>query len=89
MRLQSPSLTLRLKPREILNVPSDRDAGVSVCVTRGSVWITEDRRPDDIVLERGQCHAGGRRASMLIYGLEDAELRIDDVAADRAAALPA
>ena len=83
MRLQSPSVTLRLKPREIVSLPSDSGAGVSVCVTRGSVWITEDRRPDDIVLERGQCHAGTRRAAMLIYGLEDAELRIGDVGSGR------
>ena len=84
MRLQSPSLTLRLKPREIVSLPSDSGSGVSVCVTHGSVWITEDRRADDIVLERGQCHAAARRASMLIYGLEDAEVRIDDLRRDRA-----
>ena len=78
MRLDSPSLTLHLQPRQVVNLPKAGPAGVSVSVTSGSVWITEDRRSDDIVLEPGQSHRSQRRSGLMIYGLGAAEIRIED-----------
>ena len=80
MHLNSPSLSLHLKPRQIVTLPDIGGKGVSVSVTRGSVWITQDRNLADIVLEPGQSHSSKRRGQMLIYGLSDAEVEITDMA---------
>jgi hypothetical protein len=81
MHLQSQSLSLHLKPRQIVSLPDTGGAGVSVSVTRGSVWITQDRDIADIVLESGQTHASRRRGQILIYGLQDADVEIVEPAA--------
>jgi len=31
-------------------------AGSTVCAVEGSVWITEENQPKDIVLEHGACY---------------------------------
>jgi hypothetical protein len=79
MHLNSPSLSLHLKPRQIVTLPDTGGQGVSVSVTRGSVWITQDRDLADIVLEPGQSHSSKRRGQMLIYGLSDAEVEIAEM----------
>ena len=81
MHLNSPSLSLHIKPRQIVTLPDTGGKGVSVSVsvTRGSVWITQDRDLADIVLEPGQSHASKRRGQMLIYGLSDAEVEIAEM----------
>jgi Protein of unknown function (DUF2917) len=76
MRFDSNALTVRLKPRQILSLPGK--PGACVRVRRGSVWITEDRNQADIVLEPGQSHASAHAGTTLIYGLEDAEIDIED-----------
>ncbi len=78
MRFDSPSIHLHLKPRQIVSLPQTRGARVSV--VSGSVWITEDRDLNDIVLLPGQSHIGHGPGSMLIYGLEDADVDIEDAA---------
>ena len=80
MRLTSQSVTLHLKPRQIVSLPDAGANGVSVSVKSGSVWITEDDEFADIVLESGQSHASHKRGLMLIYGLADAEVSIEDTA---------
>lgn len=80
MHLNSPSLSLHLKPRQIVSLPDTGGQGVSVSVTRGSVWITQDHDIADIVLEPGQTHASRRRGQMLIYGLKDADVEIAEMA---------
>lgn len=79
MHLNSPSLSLHLKPRQIVSLPDTGGKGVSVSVTRGSVWITQDRDLADIVLEPGQTHATTQRGQMLIYGLQDADVEIAEM----------
>jgi len=78
MRFESPSIHLHLKLRQIVSLPQTRGARVSV--SSGSVWITEDRDSNDIVLMPGQSHVGNGTGSMLIYGLEDADVDIEDAA---------
>lgn len=80
MHLNSQSLSLHLKPRQIVSLPDTGGTGVSVSVTRGSVWITQDRDIADIVLEPGQSHASRRRGQLLIYGLSDADVEIAEMA---------
>ena len=78
MRFDSQSLTLHLKPRQIVSLPQDGRKGVSVSVQSGSVWITEDHNHADIVLEEGQSHASHKAGLMLIYGLAEADVHIED-----------
>lgn len=78
MRFDSPSIHIHLKPRQIVSLPHTRGARISV--VSGSVWITEDRDLNDIVLMPGQSHIGHGPGSMLIYGLEDADVDIEDAA---------
>ena len=89
MRLDSSALSLHLKRRQIVSLPDTGGAGVSVSVTSGSVWITQDHDLNDIVLERGQTHASPRRGQLLIYGLEEAEVEITEASADPATRLHA
>jgi hypothetical protein len=79
MRFDSNAVTVHLKPRQILSLPGN--PGASVKVKIGSVWITEDRNQADIVLEPGQSHASAHAGTTLIYGLEDAEIDIEDTPA--------
>lgn len=54
MRIELQSGGVRLRRGEPLKV---RDgAGSTVCAVEGSVWITEENQPRDIVLEAGHCY---------------------------------
>ena len=54
MRLELKQGAVKLGPNQTLKV---RDAkGRVVCAVEGSVWITEENQPKDIVLERGACY---------------------------------
>jgi len=54
MRIELQSGGLRLTRNQPLKI---RDgAGNAVCTTEGSVWITEENQPRDIVLEPGGCY---------------------------------
>jgi hypothetical protein len=60
MRIELNSGAVRLGPNQTLKVVDG--AGSTVCAVEGSVWITEENQPRDIVLEAGKCyrlrHAG-------------------------------
>lgn len=84
MRIDTSSVSLHLKPRQIVALPEVRAGGVSVSVRAGSVWLTQDRDQADIVLEPGQTHASHGRGQILLYGLSEAE--VDIVEADALAA---
>jgi hypothetical protein len=54
MRIELQSGGLRLDRGQILKL---RDgAGSTICAREGSVWITEENLPRDIVLEAGNCY---------------------------------
>ena len=60
MNIELKSGAIRLSARQTLRL---RDAaGSTVCALEGSVWITEENQPRDIVIENGACyrvrHAG-------------------------------
>ena len=42
---------VRLAPRETITLPDTR--GATLRVTRGTLWITQERRRDDVVLRAG------------------------------------
>jgi hypothetical protein len=54
MRIELESGGLRLDRGQILRM---RDgAGSTICAREGSVWITEENLPRDIVLQPGSCY---------------------------------
>ena len=46
-----------------------------VCL-KGRLWITHDREPADVVIERGQRSRPGSGARMLVHALGDARLMV-------------
>ena len=66
----------------------DAQATRIVCET-GTVWITIDNDPRDIVLSSGQSFVVDRRAGVVIYALEDTSLCIVEPGARAAARAPA
>ncbi|MEO7548186.1 MAG: DUF2917 domain-containing protein [Ramlibacter sp.] len=65
---------LMLEPRAIHRI-SDA-AGFHVSCREGSVWITLDDDPRDIVLEAGQCFSSREHRRALIYAFDRARLNL-------------
>jgi hypothetical protein len=63
---------LRLARRGLYEIPDV--SGVDVACHEGSVWITLDDDPRDIILERGGSFRGTQRRRALIYAFEASEL---------------
>jgi DUF2917 family protein len=54
MKIELKAGAVKLGPNQTLRV---RDgAGSTVCAVEGSVWITEENQPRDIVLQQGGCY---------------------------------
>jgi Protein of unknown function (DUF2917) len=70
---------LRLEARALYEIPDA--AGVPIACGAGSVWITLDHDPRDIVLEAGDrfCATEHRRA--LVYAFSTAQLELGQPAA--------
>jgi hypothetical protein len=54
MQIELRSGAVRLGPNQTLKVLDG--AGSTVCAVEGSIWITEENQPRDIVLEAGGCY---------------------------------
>lgn len=54
MKIELKSGAVRLTPHQTLRLREA--AGSTVCAVEGSVWITEENQPRDIVLETGKCY---------------------------------
>ena len=54
MKIELKSGAVRLTPHQTLRLREA--AGSTVCAVEGSVWITEENQPRDIVLEAGKCY---------------------------------
>ena len=54
MTIELSAGAVRLGPNQTLRLRDS--AGSTVCAVEGSVWITEENQPKDIVLERGACY---------------------------------
>ena len=67
MHLELHSGAVRLAPNQTLRVVDG--AGSTVCAVEGSVWITEENDPHDIVLEPGACYRLKRGGIALLNAL--------------------
>jgi hypothetical protein len=72
MRIELTSGALRLQRGQTLKVVDG--AGSTICAGRGPVWITEENRPLDIVLEPGACYRLERRGVAVIEALGEASV---------------
>lgn len=71
--VQSPADTQPLQKGAILVVLNPLHHCVK-CL-HGSVWITHDGDPKDIILDGGQSYQAERDSRMLVYALTEASLR--------------
>jgi len=72
MQLELAQGALRLARGQTLRV---RDGlGSTVCVSEGTVWLTEENRAQDVVLERGGCYRLSQRGIALVQALGDASV---------------
>ena len=86
MKLELDSPRIPLVAHRLARLPDATSARI-VCVT-GTVWITIDNDPRDIVLAPGQSFLVDRRAGVLVYAIEDACVRVLERAAPAGASSP-
>lgn len=74
MQIEVDKGVLRLLPKQTLGV---RDAaGTTVCCREGSVWITEERNPRDVILEAGHCYRLKAAGLTLLHAFGDATVAL-------------
>lgn len=71
--------TLQLEARRLYEIPDA--AAVRIRCTEGSLWLTLDHDPRDIVLEPGDCFETGAHRRALLYALEPARFVLQVAAA--------
>ena len=67
MRIELKTGALQLQRGQTLKVVDG--AGSTVCASHAAVWITEENRPRDIVLEPGGCYRLANRGVAVIEAL--------------------
>lgn len=74
MKIELEPGALRLARGQTLKVT---DAlGSTICVREGSVWITEENVPKDVVLEAGHCYQLSRKGLALVHAFGDAAVAL-------------
>jgi hypothetical protein len=72
MRIELKSAALHLRRGQTLRVLDG--AGSTVSATNGAVWITEENRPRDIVVEPGSCYRLSERGVAVIEALGETSI---------------
>ena len=67
MRIELNSGAVNLGPNQTLRLVDGE--GSTVCAVEGSVWITEENQPRDIILEKGRCYRLRERGVAIINSL--------------------
>ena len=65
--------------RSLLELPADRP--LDVACGAGTLWLTLDNDPRDLVLERGERVRLEARRRVLVYAFDDSVLELTDVPA--------
>lgn len=74
MRIEMQGGALKLVRGQTLKVT---DAlGSTICCNEGSVWITEENLPRDVVLEAGGCYRLRRAGLALVHAFGDATVAL-------------
>jgi hypothetical protein len=72
MRIELKTGALQLQRGQTLKVVDGE--GSTVCASHAAVWITEENRPRDIVLEPGRCYRLSNRGGAVIEALGSASV---------------
>lgn len=72
MRIELTTGALQLQRGQTLRVVNG--AGSTVCAADGALWITEENRQRDIVLEPGGCYRLAERGIAVIEALGEASV---------------
>jgi hypothetical protein len=75
MRIELESGLLRLERGQTLRVVDA--AGSRICAHSGSVWITEENRPRDVVLSPGACYELREDGVAIVEALGQASVTLD------------
>ena len=67
MRIELEAGAVKLGPNQTLKLRDS--AGSTVCAVEGSVWITEENQPRDIVLNAGSCYRLSQRGLAIVNAL--------------------
>ena len=72
MKIELKAGALQLQRGQMLKVVDG--AGSTIRASRGAVWITEENRPHDIVVEPGGCYRLRSRGVAVIEALGEASV---------------
>jgi Protein of unknown function (DUF2917) len=72
MRIELKTGALQLQRGQTLKVVDG--LGSTVCASQSAVWITEENRPRDIVLQPGSCYRLSNRGVAVIEALGEASI---------------
>ena len=72
MRIELKTGALQLKRGQMLKVVDG--VGSTVCAQHAAVWITEENRPRDVVVESGGCYRLRSRGVAVIEALGEASV---------------
>jgi Protein of unknown function (DUF2917) len=75
MRIELKTGALQLQRGQMLRVVDG--AGSTVCASHAAVWITEENKPRDIVVEPGGCYRLSERGVAVIEALGEASVSFD------------
>jgi hypothetical protein len=53
-----------------------RPLGRTITCEKGTLWMTFDNEPQDVILEAGQSHRCAKGSKLLIHALADARVRV-------------
>src|SRR5947209_2348921 len=76
MKIEFSASGIVLAPGELLNI--EHAAGARIGSRNGSVWITQDGDPRDIVLEPGDVFELDRDSPVIVQAIENAVVTIAD-----------
>jgi hypothetical protein len=68
-----------MAPRALLDIPDI--AGTRITCCRGSLWVTLDNDPRDIVLEAGESFFGSEHRRALVYAFQASDVDMSPVTA--------
>ena len=74
MKLQLKSAELRLKNANLLTLDDSLD--VSIDCLEGSLWITQDGDPRDVIVPAGRSFRIDRTSRVMVFATSDASLQI-------------
>jgi len=70
MRIELEADTLRLGRGQTLKLRNG--AGGTICCRSGTLWVTEENQPRDVLLEPGACHRLSQHGVALVQALGEA-----------------